>query len=123
MNVGTDDAIGGGVIADVFAELEVFTDLDELGLEGVMIFCGGKMTAFSVFSIFNGTCIVHFEKYDRAVKGAAQAVNYETAKAVLGRCRYINREQDLGIEGLREFKKYLRPSRFLKKNSICARHL
>ncbi len=89
-----------------------FSNFAELGMEGVAVMSAGKLVAFSAFSIFNGTCVVHFEKYDSSVKGAAQAVNWETANAVKGRCRYINREQDLGIEGLRNAKKSYRPDVF-----------
>ncbi len=113
-----------GITHERSAIKESLDNFEELGLEGVLIFCGGSLTAFSVFSIFNGTCIVHFEKYDRSVKGAAQAINYETAKSVLGKCRYINREQDLGIEGLRKAKSSYCPDIFdtdftLTKKKVC----
>ena len=39
VDVGGDDAAGGGVVADVFAELEVFTDFDDLRLDRVFDGC------------------------------------------------------------------------------------
>jgi hypothetical protein len=82
--------------------LEAFGELD---LEGLGIFVGGQMAAFSIFSRQNSkTVSVHFEKFDPAVKGASQAINWETARALADRFPYINREQDLGIEGLRRAK-------------------
>ncbi len=48
---------------------------------------------------------IHFEKSDVSFKGAAQMINYETAKFLEGTARYINREQDLGIPGLRQAKR------------------
>jgi uncharacterized protein len=77
----------------------------ELDLEGLGIFIGGRMAAFSVFSRQNSnTVAIHFEKFDPAVKGASQAINWETARVLADRFPYINREQDLGIEGLRRAK-------------------
>ena len=82
--------------------LEAFGELD---LEGLGIFVGGRMAAFSVFSRQNSNAVaVHFEKFDPAVKGASQAINWETARVLTDRFPYINREQDLGIEGLRRAK-------------------
>jgi hypothetical protein len=37
-------------------------------------------------------------------KGASQIINHETAKSLKNRCRYLNREQDLGVKGLRQAK-------------------
>ncbi|MBN1900269.1 DUF2156 domain-containing protein [Candidatus Sumerlaeota bacterium] len=82
----------------------------ELGLEGLIILIEGKVTAFAVFNRQNSnTALVHFEKYDRDVKGAGQAINWETAKRLLNEYEYLNREQDLGIEGLRQAKQSYQP--------------
>ena len=82
--------------------LEAFGELD---LEGLGIFVGGRMAAFSLFSRQNSnTVAVHFEKFDPVVKGASQVINWETARVLADRFPYINREQDLGIEGLRRAK-------------------
>jgi hypothetical protein len=78
---------------------------EELDLSGVGIFIGGRMAAFSIYSRQNSNTVsVHFEKFDPAVKGASQVVNWETARVLTDRFPYINREQDLGIEGLRMAK-------------------
>jgi hypothetical protein len=82
----------------------------ELGLEGIIILIEGKVTAFAVLNRQNSnTALIHFEKYDREIKGAGQAINRETAKYLLDRFEYINREQDLGIEGLRQAKQSYQP--------------
>ncbi|MCX6354927.1 MAG: phosphatidylglycerol lysyltransferase domain-containing protein [Candidatus Aureabacteria bacterium] len=77
----------------------------ELGLRGLVIFARDRLIAFSIFSAQNkNTTDVHFEKYDPGIKGAAQAINWETARHLRGACEYLNREQDLGIAGLRRAK-------------------
>jgi len=52
---------------------------------------------------------IHFEKFDPEVKGIGQVINWETAKALAGTYKYVNREQDLGIEGLRQAKRSYSP--------------
>ena len=75
------------------------------GLEGLLIFCDGKLIAFAFFSELNQeTATVHFEKFDYAYKGSAQLINRETAIYLKDRYKYINREQDVCLEGLRKSK-------------------
>jgi len=74
--------------------------------EGVLIRVDGKPVAFSIYEHLNpSTCVVHFEKAMREYKGLYQLVNRETAKKIYSKgCKNINREEDLGIEGLRKAK-------------------
>ncbi|MCU0236654.1 MAG: phosphatidylglycerol lysyltransferase domain-containing protein [Acidobacteria bacterium] len=83
---------------------------EELGLQGVKITHQGEFIAFSIFSPLNHNMAdVHFEKFDPEVKGSGQVINWETARALAGTAKYINREQDLGIEGLRQAKRSYAP--------------
>lgn len=78
---------------------------DDIGLEGTVITYKDSVVAFSLFSrISASTYDVHFEKSNPEFKGAAQVVNQETARYLKGKCLFINREQDLGIKGLRQAK-------------------
>ena len=75
------------------------------GLEGLMLFCGNDLVAFALFSEQKkDTATVHFEKFDYDYKGSAQKINRETAIYLQERYKYINREQDIGNEGLRKSK-------------------
>ncbi len=88
------------------------TEFDRIGFEGLALFTAGKLAAFSIFSRLNADMYdIHFEKADPAFKGAAQVINYETAAHLSTRCRFVNREQDLGIEGLRQAKRSYDPER------------
>jgi hypothetical protein len=83
---------------------------DELELRGVKIMLGGELIAFAIFSRLNSNMAdVHFEKYDPEIKGIGQVINWETAKSLVGNYKYINREQDLGLEGLRQAKQSYNP--------------
>ena len=94
-----------GITHEKSAIRRAFNHFKDIGLEGIAIFANGSMIAFSVFSRQNpNTYIVHFEKADRNIKGAAQIINWETAKYLSDKCTFINREQDLAIPGLRQAK-------------------
>lgn len=76
-----------------------------IGLAGLKLMVGQRLLAFSIWSQLNGdTADIHFEKFDPEVKGAAQAINQEVARHLSASCTHLNREQDLGLEGLRRAK-------------------
>jgi hypothetical protein len=93
---------------------KTFAFWDQLDLEGLVLCVENNIAAFTVFSRLNkDTFNVHFEKSNIAYKGAAQVINQETAKFLENRCEYINREQDLGIPGLRQAKLSYEPHRLV----------
>jgi len=95
-----------------FALQRALSNFDKIGFEGLAILVAGKLAAFSVFSRLNDRMFdIHFEKSDSAYKGAAQVINNETAAFLAPRCEFVNREQDLGIEGLRQAKRSYGPER------------
>ena len=95
------------------------TVFERLGLEGLALQLHGELIAFSVFSPnADGACTVHYEKSDHRYKGAAQLINLATAKSALGRFDYINREQDLGIPGLRQAKLSYDPDLILQNFTL-----
>ncbi len=85
-------------------------NFSELELSGLKVCQGSSLQAFSVFSRLNSNMAdIHFEKFDPLIKGASQVINWETAKFLSGIYKYINREQDLGIAGLRRAKQSYEP--------------
>jgi hypothetical protein len=85
-------------------------NFSKLELQGLKISRGGELIAFSIFSELNSNMAdVHFEKFDPEIKGVGQVINWETAKSLSAKYKYINREQDLGLEGLRQAKKSYSP--------------
>ncbi len=90
----------------------------EMGYEGIAAYIHGGETlaAYAVYARINHEMYTEsFEKSRSDCKGAAQFINHEMAKRLTGKCRYINREQDLGSEGLRQAKLSYAPV-FLLKN-------
>ena len=95
---------------------------DDLKLEALGLFSSNRLEAYSVFSRFcNDTCLVHFEKSNPEQKGAFQTINHETAKYLKDKCLFINREQDLGLPGLRKAKQSYHPD-FMISTYMLIRH-
>jgi hypothetical protein len=61
---------------------------------------------------------IHFEKANMHYKGAFQFINQAYAEHISRTYNIINREQDMGDEGLRQAKLSYRPSGFVKKYKI-----
>lgn len=105
---------------ELIALKTVFENFNELDIEGLVLFVDGKIAAFSIFSFQNNhTRIVHFEKDNRKIKGSAQVINWETAKYLLDKCEFINREQDIGLPGLRKSKRSYDPDKILHAYRLC----
>ena len=101
-------------------ELEIIRDaldhFDELGLFGLLLYVDGRPVAMTIASRLNDEmCDVHFEKAVE-IDEAYAVINNEFAKRYTD-FRYINREEDLGLEGLRKSKLSYYPSVLLKKST------
>lgn len=93
---------------------------DELGLTGGILHVGGKIVAFTFgMPINHDTFGVHIEKADTRIEGAYAMINHEFASRVPEQYTYINREEDLGIEGLRKAKLSYQPTLLLEKYMAC----
>lgn len=61
------------------------------------------------------TAVIHVEKADPDVNGAYTAINQAFVANTWQDMTYINREEDMGIEGLRKAKESYRPVKMIKK--------
>lgn len=94
----------------------------ELGLAGGAIRINGKIVAFSYGSpINNNTFGVHVEKADTGYEGIYAVINKEFVSHLPEQYIYINREEDLGIEGLRKAKLSYQPAILLEKSAVMKR--
>lgn len=94
-----------GLNAERLAMHEAFNHLDELGLEGGCIYVEDQLVAFTYGSALNDhTFDIHVEKADTRYEGAFTIINRRFAEQLDERFIYLNREEDLGLEGLRKAK-------------------
>jgi hypothetical protein len=76
-----------------------------LNLAGLLLSIKNQIVGFAVFSpLDKSTFDIHFEKSDLEFKGVAQLITNETAKYLKDKCKFLNKEQDLGIKGLKRAK-------------------
>lgn len=95
---------------------KAFQYYKELGLCGGLIRLEGKVVAFSMGEKINEDIfVVHIEKAFADVPGAYPMINREFAAHEAAECRYINREEDMGLEGLRKAKLSYHPAFLLEK--------
>ena len=92
-----------------------------LGLEGGLIRVYGEVVAFTMGDLLSSdTYDVHFEKAYGELQGAYAMINREFARRVRQRhpqVRYLNREDDMGVEGLRKAKSSYYPDLMVEKFS------
>ncbi len=95
-------------------------NFNALGLTGGILHVDGKIVAFTFgMPINQDTFGVHVEKADTTIDGAYTMINYEFANHIPEQYTYINREEDLGIEGLRKAKLSYQPVIILEKYMAC----
>lgn len=95
---------------------EIFDDFDAFKLKGGAILLGGKIAAFTFGEQFNSdTAVIHVEKADPEIRGAYTAINQAFVANEWANVTYINREEDLGLEGLRRAKESYHPVKMIEK--------
>ncbi len=100
-----------------------FNRWDKLGIIGGTIFVDGNLVAFTFGCPINrNTFDVCVEKADISYEGAFNIINQEFAKHIPEQYVYMNREEDLGDEGLRKAKLSYRPEFLIEKYSIMEKH-
>ena len=87
-----------------------------LGLSGGVVEVDGGVEAFSIGERLNpDTAVIHLEIANPRYDGLAQFINREFVKNEWAALKYINREQDMGIAGLRRAKMSYYPHHLVKK--------
>jgi len=97
----------------------ILDNKDILNVFGGAIRANGEIVAFSLASKINDETVnIHIEKTLPEFRGAYPVINQEFAKLLSQKFKYINREDDIGIEGLRKAKLSYKPTILLKKYEI-----
>ena len=97
----------------------IFSNWDALGMIGGSIFVDGRMVAFTYgAAVTTDTFDICVEKADRHVEGAFAIINQQFAEHLPEQYIYLNREEDMGIPGLRQAKLSYHPEILLTYNVV-----
>lgn len=115
-NLSYDDA---SAVGEQYAIHTFFENFERLDMHGAVLRIDGKVCAFTLGSAINkSVCDINIEKADRNFEGSYTAICNSFAKLYGCNFEYINREEDLGLEGLRKSKLSYCPEFLLKKYRV-----
>lgn len=103
-------------MSDYRAIRQIFDNFNELDVRGGTIRIGGHLAAFALGSLLGGdTAVIHFEKADGSYVGLYAAINKLVLDHAFPEASFVNREEDMGISGLRKAKQSYGPIRLIRK--------
>lgn len=104
--------------------LLALNNMQELGLVGGAIYVDGKLIAFTVGERLQPHMqLIHIEKADASYEGAYPMINQQYVKNECMDVELINREEDMGIEGMRKAKRGYYPVKMIEKYLFSTRDI
>ncbi|MCB2186753.1 MAG: DUF2156 domain-containing protein [Deltaproteobacteria bacterium] len=111
-----------GLASEDLAICEAILAREALGLTGGVILLDGRVEAFSLGEMLNPqTAVIHVEKANPEIDGLYTAINQRFCQEAWSGAEFINREQDLGLEGLRAAKESYLPHHLEEKFRVTWR--
>lgn len=96
--------------------ITAMNNFEYFDLFGGVLYVDDEIVAFTVGEERSpDTALIHIEKANINYKGAFAAVNCEFANMLAPKYKFLNREEDMGIEGLRKAKLSYKPEFFTDK--------
>ena len=101
---------------------EILDNFCDFNIKGGAIELDGRIIAFTFGEqLNNDTAVIHVEKADPDIRGAYPAINQGFVAHEWSNMTYINREEDMGFEGLRKAKESYKPIKMIEKfNAVIA---
>lgn len=113
----SDDGRDSSLMEEYEAIGEAFRNYEALAFAGGLLRRGGEVVAYTIGEqLCKDTFVVHIEKAFGRVEGAYTVINNEFVSRHCSGFQYINREEDMGDEGLRKAKLSYHPAVLLEKN-------
>ncbi|MBN1907231.1 MAG: DUF2156 domain-containing protein [Deltaproteobacteria bacterium] len=107
------------LLSEDYAVRRALIHFEELDYRGGAIIVNGRMEAFSLGEPLNlDTAVIHIEKANPDIPGLYTAINQMFTANAWPDKGFINREQDLGIDGLRKAKESYYPHHMVNKYTI-----
>lgn len=110
--------------AEICVALNFLRLFDELAMRGGALRVDGRIVAFTIGEpVGKDTLVVHIEKAFADVQGAYTMINQQFAEHEGTGFIYLNREEDMGEEGLRQAKMSYKPVFLVEKGVVRRRGL
>lgn len=108
-----------GANFDYLATKSMLENFEAMELKGGAIKVNGKLVAFTIGApLTDDTFVVHVEKAFGDINGAYTLINQQFAEHETSNYLYVNREEDMGIEGLRKAKMSYYPDILLEEGIV-----
>ncbi|MCX7710509.1 MAG: phosphatidylglycerol lysyltransferase domain-containing protein [Clostridia bacterium] len=108
-----------GFYCEKLANTELLKNYGKMGCRGALIKVDGEPEAFTVGEMLNSeTAVIHIEKANGNVNGLYTFINQQFCENEWSEALFVNREQDLGIEGLRKAKLSYHPAKMVNKYTV-----
>jgi uncharacterized protein len=109
----------GYVLYEMRSIIDLLKNMSSLDFTGIVVYVNDKPSAFTIGEKMNDNmAIIHTEKADSEVRGLYAFINKVFVETYFKDIPYINREQDLGIEGLRHAKESYQPIKLEAKYTV-----
>lgn len=104
------------------ANIELIENFTRLNCKAALVEVDGTYEAFTVGEMLNdNTAVIHIEKAKSSINGLYTFINQQFCEREWSHVEFINREQDLGIEGLRKAKLSYNPKYLVDKYTVIIR--
>lgn len=111
---GTDYSIR----CEMSAINQILSNFEILEMRAACIMINGQVEAFTYGELLNkDLAVIHIEKANPEIRGLYTAINQEFCRNAWSDVTYLNREEDMGIEGLRKAKESYNPVMMVEKYS------
>ncbi|WP_269471888.1 DUF2156 domain-containing protein [Methylomusa anaerophila] len=101
------------------AIIEVLQNYQALNLTGALITVNNKVEAFTFGEQLNDdTAVIHVEKASPDIRGIYPLINQKFCRHAWQSVSYINREEDMGVPGLRKAKESYYPAKMTEKYTV-----
>jgi hypothetical protein len=108
--------------AERVAIIQALASFERLGLKGGVVKVGGRVEAFTMGGrLTSDTVVIPIEIANPGLVGLAQWINREFVRREWPAYVYVNREQDMAIEGLRKAKLSYQPDHLVKKYNLSVK--
>ena len=99
---------------------DILKNCSEMAVEMGGVYVDGRMEAFTIGSLnpLENMAVIHIEKANPEMRGLYQYINREFLVHSFPDVALVNREDDMGLEGLRKAKMSYNPIAFARKYSV-----